>query len=71
MISSLRTVAVLIWETEAIAIVDSDSHGQHVAMVGYVPHGQGIPPPISFSSTASEEPQKPSGGACTSGLTKS
>lgn len=41
MISSLRTVAVLIWETEAIAIVDSHSHGQRGAMVGYVPHGQG------------------------------
>ena len=40
-ISSLHTVAVLIWETEAIAIVDSHSHGQHGAMVGYVPHGQG------------------------------
>lgn len=41
MISSLRTVAVLIWQTEAIAIVDSHSHGQRGAMVGYVPHGQG------------------------------
>lgn len=38
MISSLRTVAVLIWETEAIAIVDSHSHGQRGAMVGYIPH---------------------------------
>ncbi|XP_068716510.1 uncharacterized protein [Montipora foliosa] len=37
---SLRTVAVLIWETEATAIVDSHSNGQRGAMVGYVPHGQ-------------------------------
>lgn len=41
MISSLRTVAVLIWETEAIAIVTSHSQGQRGAMVGYVPNGQG------------------------------
>ena len=41
MISSLRTVAVLIWEREAIAIVTSHSQGQRGAMVGCVPHGQG------------------------------
>ena len=40
LISCLRTVAILFWESEAIVMVDSHSHGQRGAMIGYLPYSQ-------------------------------
>ena len=40
LISGFQSVVLLIWETEAFAIVDSHTHGQYGALMCYAPAGQ-------------------------------